>query len=322
MSIFPNCRESLHSAILLLGLLAPGAWQADADEVVYLTRSDTEATARGTIIDYTGRELLLRAPSGREQAIETDRVLGIAAERTAQQSTGERLSAEGNFAAALEQFRAAIRNEPRRWMQRQILAEITVCYANLEQPESAASTFLVLHRDDPSNRFFEDIPLSWRPYQPAASFAGRSQAWMGEDNNPLAMLLGASWLLSTNQRGASIEKLKQLTEDDDPRIAFLARSQLWRTRLVMADAAEVGSWQRQIEASEAPLRGGPYFLLGKALARLNKPEEAALALMRVPILYPGNRQLTKESLNLAAAQLEKLGRTEQAKAVAREASEL
>jgi TolA-binding protein len=66
------------------------------------------------------------------------------------------------------------------------------------------------------------------------------------------------------------------------------------------------------------LRGGPYFALGRALAYHKQHEQAALAFMRVPTLYPKDSQLVIEALLAAAVELEKLGRTEEASSLYRE----
>jgi TolA-binding protein len=67
-----------------------------------------------------------------------------------------------------------------------------------------------------------------------------------------------------------------------------------------------------------PLRAGPYFLAGKALARHGRHEQAALALLRVPILYPEQRGLAAECLLLAAGQLKMLDSKAEAAALYRE----
>ena len=62
-----------------------------------------------------------------------------------------------------------------------------------------------------------------------------------------------------------------------------------------------------------PMRAGPYFLVGKALAQQKQHEQAALALLRVPILYGAERELAAESLWLAAGQLRRHGAAEDAR---------
>ena len=66
------------------------------------------------------------------------------------------------------------------------------------------------------------------------------------------------------------------------------------------------------------LRGGPYFLLGSALAQQGRHPDAALALMRVPILHPHQRQLAAEALLAAAESLRQAGQLEQSRICLRE----
>ena len=68
----------------------------------------------------------------------------------------------------------------------------------------------------------------------------------------------------------------------------------------------------------AELRAGPYYVVGTARAQWQQPERAALAFLRVPILYPENRRLAASALRLAATALEQLDRPDEAAALQRE----
>ena len=128
----------------------------------------------------------------------------------------------------------------------------------------------------------------------------------------MARLLGASWLLSTDTRAAAIDALGELVSDADARVALLAQSQLWRTRIVTAKPQETDRWQSLIARAPDGLRAGPYFTLARALAAQGQSEQAALAFLRVPILYPTHRRLAAAALLSAGRELEKIGRTEKA----------
>jgi TolA-binding protein len=67
-----------------------------------------------------------------------------------------------------------------------------------------------------------------------------------------------------------------------------------------------------------PLRAGPYYVLGAAEAQHQRWERAALAWMRIPILYPEHRNLAAQALFDAGRSLERLGRSEQSVQLYRE----
>ena len=146
------------------------------------------------------------------------------------------------------------------------------------------------------------------------------RGWTSDVAAPSALrLLGASWLLTTDNRTA-VDALRRLSADGDPRVAQLAAAQLWRTRIAEATTADAQQWQAQIERMGAEIRGGPYFLLGLALARLDQHEDAALALLRAPLLYgQSSPALAAEALLAAGKELDQAGQRDSAATLYREA---
>jgi hypothetical protein len=175
----------------------------------------------------------------------------------------------------------------------------------MAQFDRAGETFLVLLRSDPSTPWYSAIPLAWKPSQPVADLAQQATRWMADSQVPTAALLGASWLLATAQREQALETLGRLTSCPDPRVAILAEAQQWRGTVVTARLEDVQRWEQQVSRLDASLQAGPWFVVGQALARHNQHARAALAFLRVPILYPDDRDLAAESLLAAGEQLEK-----------------
>jgi hypothetical protein len=101
-------------------------------------------------------------------------------------------------------------------------------------------------------------------------------------------------------------------------VAELAAAQLWRTQIVSATPEQVDRWRQSVRKFPPTVRAGPYYVIGRALARQGRHEQAALALMRVPILYSGERTLAAESLWGAAGQLKRLGATAESARLYRE----
>ena len=77
-------------------------------------------------------------------------------------------------------------------------------------------------------------------------------------------------------------------------------------------------WSDEVETSPESVRAGPYFVLGRALAHHKQPAEAALDLLRVPILYPEDRPLAAAALLAAGRALEEDSQADAARRLYRE----
>jgi hypothetical protein len=163
---------------------------------------------------------------------------------------------------------------------------------------------------------FDCIPLAWTSESPPPAAVRKAARWL-EGTNPAAELIGASLLLASDTRASAAEHLKRLASDPDKRIAWLAETQLWRVAPDGAASAQLRHWAAAIDAGDPALAAGAYFLLGSALAE-GAPEEAALVLMKVPILYEREDRLAAASLLAAGECLEKIGRPPQAAGLYRE----
>jgi len=291
-----------------------------AEDTVIVSRADGrgETRRKGEVLDYNGTGVVLRSPSGQREQIPAERVVRIETGRLPEHETGDRLRTEGRYEDALISYRKAVKQEPREWVQRQILAEMVGCYQNLGQFDTAGSTFLIIARIDPATPLFHVIPLAWKPHQPSPELARQASAWMGEEGIPVAGLLGASWLLATNQREEALKKLRALAALPDSRVARLAEAQQWRTRMATASEKEIDRWGERVAGLEVALRAGPYFVMGQTLAQQRVHAQAALTLLRVPILYPACRDLAAEALLSAGEQLELAGEGGEASNVYRE----
>jgi hypothetical protein len=115
-----------------------------------------------------------------------------------------------------------------------------------------------------------------------------------------------------------VERLRGLSFNPDSRVAALARSQVWRASFATASESQVENWAADVEKAPQSLRGGPYFVLGAALSAKHLPARAALAYLRVPLLYPHQRSLAGRALLEAGRELEKIGQKDEAASLYRE----
>ena len=311
-----GCRMAL-AVVMAAGL----ATVAAAQDTVYISSSTgsrgyTKLTGR--IVDYTGRELVLETAGGQKRTYPAAKVVKIETPSSRQETDADALSARGEFASAVALYNQARSADSRSWVRRRMTARMVWCYRALGQMRRAGEEFLVLVRSDPDTPYFDCIPLAWVPSQPPQLLEQAAGAWLDRDDLPAAGLLGASHLMSTASRSKALGRLAQLATYDDPKIASLAVTQAWRAALATVDERQLASWPRAIERMPEALRAGPYYVLGQALAQRQAWEEAALALLRVPILYGEHRTLAARALLDAGRSLEKLDRPANAARLYRE----
>ena len=317
--IRPACRllrAGLMIVAIGLSLLAATSSAEDTVRIRSRTAKQGVTTLTCEVLDYNGKEIRVRLPSGTELKYDASLVIDIDTPLGSAQLGGDRAYAAGDYAAALQQYDAAIRSEQRGWIRRQLLSRQVWCCRQLEQIPLAVRTFSLLLESDPDTQYFDCIPLNWLPEMPAPAVAREAEVWMNS-SVPAVKLIGASYQLTPAPREAAAQ-FSELSRNSDPRISRLAKAQLWRTELVTVNARELDAWEQAVEQMPAGLRPGPDFVLGTALAQRRLYERAALRLLRVPILNGQHRQLAARALSDAARALEALERPEDAAGLYRE----
>lgn len=279
-----------------------------AEDVVYLSTTSGRGQTRlsGNVLDYTGSQLVLQTTSGATMTYAGSQVSRIESVWLPEHTTGDALLARHEFSDALAQYAAAGAKEQRRWVRRLLLARSVRCYRELGHFDRAGDYFLLLVRDDPATPYFPEIPLVWTSSQGSPAVEQKASGWLARADSPVEALMGASHLLAGGQRGAALERLRALSKDRDGRIAWLAQTQAWRAELATATVEQLAAWSDQIERMPRELRAGPYYLLGRGWGFRQRYEDAALALLRVPIEYAEQRSLGAESLWSAGQMLERL----------------
>ncbi|MFO0883339.1 MAG: hypothetical protein U0894_04000 [Pirellulales bacterium] len=295
-------RNSPLGACLLCLLLVKFAF---ADKLVVEGTNGTLLNREGVIVDIVGSELRLQMLSGKVDTIPISKVKRIDASDDAAGQACEKLVQAGNFRQVILPLQKAISTESRPWRQRQLRQQLIVCHHELGEIASAGDEFLLLVASDPSTLAWNIAPLAWSTNPVPPDMEARAEKWLAARNNPAAQLLGASWLLPTAKRGTAIATLQALASNPtpaDPRISAQAEMQLWRTKIVTAKPTDVSNWQQAIDQVPSEIRSGPLFVLADALAYTKQPEAAALAYLKIPLLYDTCRPLCAEALLAAARQ--------------------
>ncbi len=300
---------TLYRSIIVLLLSSTIVVVASAEDRVILKDGGSR---NGTIAKYHSTGLELAVTGGRTITIPINKIKSIRTTWTGEHLEGDRLFAQRDFTKAIAQYGRARKIETRQWVRRKLMAYRVYCYQILGKHDLAALEFLAMVESDPHTEYLAAMPLAWHSEQPTLDLLRLAGPWnAGKD--PVRALIGASWLLSTTtKRAEALQTLRLLETCDHREVAVLATAQTWRVRVPSATPAEIAKWRTIAERLPEPLRAGPYFLIGKALAQNNNPVASAATLMRVPVHYPRQRALVAESLFLAAGQLLKAEEMEEA----------
>jgi tetratricopeptide (TPR) repeat protein len=290
------------------------------DTVITSTAADPNARIKkqGEILDYTGSELTLKTTFGTMERIPAARVVEIKTAWTPSHLSGTTARVEGRTDDAIAAFREAKREEKRAWAQRQIMAELSGAYLESGQIDSAGNEFLAIALTDPATIHFNVIPIAWRAAPPDSPLETRAAQWLTAEKLPAARLLGASWLLSGGKRVAATAVLEELAKSSDSRVANLAEIQLWRTKLVTAKPADISRWLARLEQMPPDVQAAGWYILGDLHSRQDEPEKAAIAYLKVPLLFRQQRAMAADALFAAGKQLEKLGQVKEAAGLYRE----
>jgi hypothetical protein len=112
--------------------------------------------------------------------------------------------------------------------------------------------------------------------------------------------------------------LEEIARASDARLSGLATIQLWRTKLVTATPNDARRWLAQLEKMPPEVQAAGWYVLGDIFARQEQPQAAALAYLKVPILFRRQRAMAAEALLAAGKQLEMMSQASQAADLYRE----
>lgn len=271
-----------------------------ADKVTVTDASGEKSLVRkGTIVDFKGATLTLELASGRETKIPTGRVRRIEADWSEPHIAADARYEQHDYRTALNLYRKAFNKEQRAWVKRRLLERVIRCYRNVGKEADACRMFERLVKEDPNTPYLACIPLSWPTKQCPADVKAIVASWLRDDQLALKRLVAASWLL-VNNRSQSIAALRDLGRDSSKSINSLAVAQLWRAELLTMKESRLSWWREQLESTPPELRAGSYYLLGESFTKFGQQDEATLAFLRVPTMFPHEVSLGQQCLSSAA----------------------
>ena len=287
--------------------------EAEATDVVHYLNKGSVRHLKGKGGDFSGRGLLLLLPGGQERMIESAKILSIETKRTPAQRAARLAAQEGQYAKAASNYYRLLETgaEERPWVRREILYELVLALRASTRYPQATKVFLTLLGKDPQTPYFSAIPLVWaKAITLSPGEMAKATEQLGSDL-PVERLLGASLLLHTGKNQQAQQVLQQLATTAVEPIASLATTQRLRLHKSPATETDLQTCRQAIARLRPALRGGPYYILGTLYASRGAEREAAIASMRVAILYNDNPRLTAESLLTAGKAMIKSGLTEE-----------
>ena len=290
---------------LLLVIAAPLAAQ---DRVLIQQPGGSRFPIAGYVEDYNGRELILKIKSKTPaRRYPRSEIIEVTTEYTPHHEQGRKLFEAGKIAAANIEFAAALQEEDRPWVRREILASQVRCRLWSGEYIEAVSRFLPIVQSDPETFHYGLVPLNWTIDAPAEKMKLEAVQWMAKSASPLSRLIGASWLLTVDELAGDAEKtLKRLAREPEVSVQRLAQMQLWRLKLLgegFVEPDEIQQWMKFVEGLPTELRGGAHFVIGKAWRKRQEYEQAARAYLWLPLVFDSDRWLSSRACYEAAESL-------------------
>lgn len=233
----------------------------------------------GRILDWTEQELVLEriTPAGTSR-IPTPHVADIRYEVLPEHQQAEIELVLGNRQKALELFSQALDQDPRGWVQRELLARMIILTTKQKAWKQAGTYYRKLLQSHEIPRHQETIPLLWMADQvPGAIQFQTGQSFL-QDELAAVQLIGCSLLIPIDREipKALEERLNHIGTAESKIIRVLSRAMKARGRLSSPELseAEVVSWERFLKDLPTPWQHGPRLVLAQGYLRVDQPGKA------------------------------------------------
>lgn len=318
-------RASLSSAfaVLALTVAAVQAQVGEPQDRVVLRFEDTgsRVALTCTVVDYTGRSITVQpGPGLPERIYPASQVLSVETPQTRSHIDGLSHFARGEFDLAREQLEAALKEESRTWVRREILAQLVRCALRQGDRLTAASYFILLAGSDPETHHFKLIPLQWSEQPAQESLLSEAREWSSQSGEVPRVLAASILLEDERHRETAAADLRELRVKGSAPVRHLAQAQLWRLELGTSqlDPMDLDRWEADLQKMPESLRGGPNYVLGRAALQLRQYERAAVALLWPPLVSDHDHHLAADSGLSAVEALSSAGQPGQAANLCRE----
>jgi tetratricopeptide (TPR) repeat protein len=314
---------ALRVACLAIGILvvlsAPRIAAAQTQFTDKVVLQGTTASSRVTLLcevtDYTGEAIVLRTPTSKgDRRFPSSQVVSVKTPRMATHDRGLEHLKKSEYDQAEASLTQALTDEARRWVRREILADLVRCSFRQNRYADAGSQFRRLYLADRTTRHIRLIPLVWDETPIDAETRTTAAAWL-EDKEAVMRLIGASLLLRDSRYGESAQDtLRALASEPGQRVRLLASWQEWRLKQRSGEVSDLELARREtlVEELDKELRPGPWYLIAKAHLIRQEYDLASAAFLRLPLLHDTDHPMTPQAMFNAARALEQIGFRRQA----------
>jgi len=259
----------------------------------------------GEIDDYLGDELTIRLKTTGPETVRAEQILEVETYYTPSHREGLELLDKGETEKALAALQAALKEENRRWVKREILAALVRGQTRRGDLLAATQTFAEILSTDPGTRHWSVAPLAWAPTAVGVPLKAQARQWLAGEHAGLKLIGGSLLLLDPVYGEAAQRELTDLSRSPQRPLAPLARAQMWRVRFQgkALTETELARWRTEIQYLPKPLRAGPQYLLARGYLSRNALRDAAAEFLWLPTVYADLEHLSARALWDAAAAL-------------------
>ena len=295
---------------------------AAQDRVVYgpaLPRSTnvwnppTTFTFVGKIEKLDQNFLEIVVQSGQRHKLNSDRIerIDVAWDNADAQAAHERYIKREYLQALKENDEVLRTGGIPKWQQCILLSELVECAEAVGRPEVAGQLFLVLMQQGPPDFLVANVPLNWTSRELTPGIEKAAREWL-EQPDDYAGLLGASWLLLSDQTDAAKKRLQKVQQSPSKLLQRLSAMQLWRATPPSATSGQIQTWIAARDSLLLPLQLGPTEFLAERLARVEKTDLAVGEWLRLAATHTDHPHRVEAALEAAK---HRLGRLEDKSAI-------
>lgn len=318
-------RQPVRPALVLLIWICAGNHtqaQSSPDQVVLQgSTTSSRVTLQCEILEYTGQAIRLRTVTTKtERSFPASQVVTVKTPRMPSHERGLADLGKANYAKAKEELTQALTDEARRWVRREIMADLIRCHLRQNDFAAAGEQFRKLYKTDQTTRHIRLIPMVWDEVSLSPESKLTAASWL-QDKEAVMRLIGASLLLTDLQYGeAAKDVLQALSREPGTRLRVLAGWQEWRLKQKANDISdlEIARHEKLVEELEKDLRPGAWYLVGQAHLLRQEFDLAAAAFLRLPLSHNTDHPVTSQAMFNAARALEQIGFRSQATQIDKE----
>ncbi|MFO0942804.1 MAG: hypothetical protein U0930_18860 [Pirellulales bacterium] len=200
------------------------------------------------------------------------------------------------------------------WQQKLLLIRVIQVRVASNQIAQAGDSFIRLATTSSiPDLFYSEMPLCWTVAQSDEAIR-QAKVWIKQESDQ-AKLLGASWLLLTQDSKLARSTLIELEKSQSLVIAQLAKAQLWRTSAVPDTMEQLPTWMAERDRMLIPLALGPTEFIMDRLMRIEQYDLAVGCAARIATLHSDSYFRARRALQTASQILKRSQRNDEAEKV-------